>query len=130
MFTWGRYTQGGYEVSSGGDNRFSAFNARLKDGRSIEMHYQCDVKGYDPRGVNWRLGKGKPPINSDKDIWQAYLNLWREWVEDHPDLLEELYANASMCNYTLTDKFATTSINQAHALATLLNERYFDINPT
>src|SRR5690606_2260660 len=34
QFTWSRY--GGYEVSSKGDARFSAFNARMPDGRSIE----------------------------------------------------------------------------------------------
>lgn len=38
---WMRY--GGYEVSTKGDPRFSAFNALLADGRSIEQHYQCDV---------------------------------------------------------------------------------------
>lgn len=43
MYTWKRY--GGYEVSSHGDKRFSAFNAIMSDGRSIECHYQCDVKG-------------------------------------------------------------------------------------
>lgn len=35
-----------YEVSSKGDKRFSAFYARLKDGRTIEEAYQLDVKGY------------------------------------------------------------------------------------
>ena len=55
-FTWQRF--GGYECGSKGDNRFSAFNAVLRDGRAIEQHYQCDVKGYDPGGKNWKLGKG------------------------------------------------------------------------
>ncbi len=40
-FKWARY--GGYEISSQGDKRFSAFNAILSDGRSIEQWYQCDV---------------------------------------------------------------------------------------
>ena len=59
-FTWARH--GGYEVSSRGDRRFSAFVARLPEGRTIEAVYQCDIKGYDPGGTNWRLGKGKPPL--------------------------------------------------------------------
>lgn len=54
MFTWSR--RGGYEVSSKGDKRFSAFNAIMPDGRSIEEIYQCDCKHFDPGGTNWRLG--------------------------------------------------------------------------
>ena len=41
-FTWQR--KGGYEVSSKGDNRFSAFSARMPDGKSIEHHHQvCNI---------------------------------------------------------------------------------------
>ena len=65
MFTWNRY--GGYECSSKGDSRFSAFNAIMPDGRTIEQHYQCGVKGYQPGGTNWKLGKGKPPLR-DTDL--------------------------------------------------------------
>lgn len=126
MFKWGRYTVGGYEVSTAGDKRFSAFNAKLRDGRSIEAHYQCDVKGYDPKGTNWSIGKGKPPLNKEVDLWNAYLSLWRQWAQDNPELIEELYNNGSQCNYTLTDRFASTSINQARALATILNEIFFE----
>ena len=56
LITWSRF--GGYECSSKGDARFSAFRARMPDGRSIEEWYQCDVKGYDPGGTAWRSGKG------------------------------------------------------------------------
>lgn len=38
QYSWKRY--GGYEVSTHGDKRFSAFCALMPDGRSIEMHYQ------------------------------------------------------------------------------------------
>lgn len=115
MYTWQRY--GGYEVSTRGDRRFSAFNAILEDGRSIEEHYQCDVKGYDPGGRNWRLGKGRPPLNPTTDLWTAYLDLWRRWVSLNPTLFSELRAHP-----ILSDRFATTPVNQAHALSTLLNE--------
>ena len=52
-FTWARYSPNSYEVSTKGDKRFSALNARLKDGRTIEEAYQLDVKGYrqDVNGV-------------------------------------------------------------------------------
>ena len=121
MYTWKRY--GGYEVSSHGDKRFSAFNAILPDGRSIEIHYQCDIKGYDIGGTNWRLGKCKPPLYTvtKEELWQKYLQLWKIWAENNKVLLDELRILASKYNNTLSDKFATTSINQAHALAEIMN---------
>ena len=123
MYTWKRY--GGYEVSSHGDKRFSAFNALMPDGRSIEMHYQCDVKGYDVGGTNWRLGKGKPPLKrvSKEYIWDAYMELWWIWSDNHPELMDELKECADKYGGILSDKFATTDINQARALATILNQQ-------
>ena len=124
MISWGRYSKG-YEVSSKGDKRFSAFNAKMPDGRTIEMHYQCDVKGYCPGCTMWRMGKGKPPLDRRKDLWKEYLNLWKEWANDNETLILELRDKALQHNCTLTDCFATTNINQARALATILNERFY-----
>lgn len=120
QFTFNR--RGGYECSSKGDKRFSAFCAVMPDGRTIEQHYQCDVKGYQPGGTNWRLGKGKPPLDTSKDLWTAYLALWETWAIGHPDLMNELAVEASKKRRVLSDMFATTSINQARALAELLNK--------
>lgn len=121
MFTWKRF--GGYEVSTKGDRRFSAFNAILPDGRSIEQVYQCDIKGYQPGGTNWRLGKGKPPLNniSSKELWKKYLELWELWAEAHLQLMLELKRHAEAHESVLSDRFASTPINQAHALACILN---------
>ena len=121
MYTWKRY--GGYEVSSHGDKRFSAFNAIMPDGRSIECHYQCDIKGYDIGGRNWKLGKGKPPREkvSHEEIWQKYLKLWEVWADNSPVLMQELKVLVSKYNNTLSDKFASTPVNQARALAEVLN---------
>ena len=121
MYTWKRY--GGYEVSSHGDRRFSAFSAIMPDGRSVEMHYQCDIKGYDIGGRNWRLGKGKPPREkmSHGEIWQKYLRLWEVWADNNPALMQELKSLVSKYNNTLSDKFASTPVNQARALAEVLN---------
>lgn len=118
---WAR--RGGYECSSKGDTRFSAFRAVMPDGRSIEQHYQCDVKGYQPNGTNWKLGKGKPPLDRTKDMWAEYLNLWTIWANENQALLSELRELAEAHNNTLTDMFASTHINQAHALAEILNQR-------
>lgn len=124
MITWQRYEKG-YECSSSGDRRFSAFYARMPDGRTIEQHYQCDVKGYDPGGTEWRLGKGKPPLYpvSEEVLYQRYSDLWRVWALTHEKELGELYQAAGPTG-VLTDIFATTPINQARALADILNEKY------
>ena len=112
-YEWYRRHANGYEVSSKGDKRFSAFYARMPDGRSIEDHYQCDVKGYP----SWRDGKGKPPLRVC-NLWAEYLHLWRVWASHNPQLMQELAVHP-----ILTDMFCKTPVNQAHALATLLNER-------
>ena len=121
MYTWKRY--GGYEVSSHGDKRFSALNAIMPDGRSIECHYQCDIKGYDIGGRNWKLGKGKPPREkmSHEEIWNKYLKLWEVWADNNPALIEELKVVLVKYNNVLSDKFASTPVNQARALAEVLN---------
>lgn len=121
MFKWSRF--GGYECSTKGDRRFSAFVARMPDGRTIEEHYQCDVKGYDIGGTNWRLGKGKPPLTqmSQEEMYQHYLRLWGAWAHYNGGLVEELRSLAQQYGNTLSDRFATTSINQARALADILN---------
>ena len=119
-FSWQR--RGGYEVSSKGDLRFSALNAVLYGGRTVEEIYQCDVKGYQPGGKNWRLGKGKPPLDPTVDLWQAYLKLWRTWASLNPNLMETLRQEALKHGGVLSDCFASTPVNQAHALSTILNE--------
>ncbi|OAM91682.1 hypothetical protein OH491_24750 [Termitidicoccus mucosus] len=115
---------GGYECSSKGDRRFSAFYATLPDGRTIEQAYQLDVKGYRKFGNNPMLGKGKPPLKPfpEDSLWLAYLDLWRTWAIANPTLLHELRELAAKHSHTLSDMFATSAINQARALATLLNE--------
>lgn len=126
--TWSRY--GGYDCSTKGDKRFSAFNAWLADGRSIEMHYQCDVKGHCPGGRDWRAGKGKPPAHriSQEELYAQYLSLWWEWADAHMELMRELYSQAAKFNFVLSDRFATTDINQARALTDILNNLITNAN--
>jgi len=118
---WARYApqgQQGYEVSTQGDRRFSALNAKLSDGRTIEEHYQVDVKGYD----SIREGKGKPPINdiSKEQSYDMYKDLWRQFANKNMDLMRDLYAKSK--GKVLTDKFANTDVSQARALAEILDE--------
>jgi hypothetical protein len=119
---WARQYTGGYECSSAGDRRFSALCARLRDGRTIEEAYQLDVKGYRKYGNDWRIGKGKLPVRdlTHDQLWEEYLALWRRWACENPSLIEELQRLAA--GRTLTDKFASTPISQARALAVILNE--------
>lgn len=118
----------GYECSSKGDKVFSAFNAILEDGRSIEQHYQCDVKGFDPGGTDWRLGKGKPPVvrMTEDELYDRYLKLWKRWALDHPQEMQRLRMCAQQNNNTLRDSFSRTQINQARALAQILTETQED----
>ena len=114
----------GYEVSSKGDKRFSAMYAKMPDGRTLEAHYQCCVKGYDPGGTDWKKGKGRPPLDTTKDLFKEYVELWRTWVKHNPSTFAELIEILPKHNYLLTDCFATTPVNQAAALAKLCNEYY------
>lgn len=120
--TWTRHGNG-YEVSTKGDKRFSALVAVMPDGRTLESHYQCDIKSYDPGGTNWKLGKGKPPLNTNVNLFEEYLKLWRTWASHNPKLIEELLWLVQQNNYVLKDRFATTRVNQAHALSVILNEK-------
>lgn len=130
FFLWGRSgTINPYECSTRGDRRLSAFNAQLLDGNSIEYHYQVNIKGY----TSIKEGKGKPPIRpmSPAQQWQAYFLLWKRWADQHPKFIQSLLDQfEGMGIVTLTDLFANTDINQARALAIILNqgmrERYPD----
>lgn len=119
--TWTRNGDG-YEVSTKGDKRFSALVAKMPDGRTIEDHYQVSVKGYR----TWREGKGRPPLRTGIDLFEEYLKLWKVWSELHPDLIEELLSVVKDHGDVLKDRFATTRVNQAHALSVILNEK---LNP-
>ncbi|MDF5727689.1 MAG: putative molybdenum carrier protein [Rhizonema sp. PD38] len=128
QWEWARYALQGkanYEVSSAGDGRFSALNAKLSDGRTIEEAYQLDVKGYrsSPDDKNWRKGKGKPPRTPmpGGQLYQEYKKLWQQWVQENPNLINELALKSQ--GLVLTDKFASTNISQARALAEILTER-------
>jgi hypothetical protein len=119
---WERYHAAGYEVSSQGDTRFSALFATLSDGRTIEEAYQLDVKGFRAVTESWRDAKGLPPRNDKTrvELWTEYLGLWRQFIAENPELFAELRVNAK--GLVLTDRFASTTINQAHALCDLINE--------
>ena len=118
---WARFHKDGYEVSTAGDKRFSALNAKLKDGRSIEEAYQLDVKGYRGKGAtDWRAGKGKPPVrNITRDqSWNEYKGLWNQWAQENPPMIDELRKLSG--GRPLTDRFANTDVSQARALSEIM----------
>lgn len=126
MYKWAKTAPEGYEVSSRGDKRFSALNARLKDGRTIEEAYQLDVKGYRSLGWTWLQakkdhGRNAPVKLNPEQLWRAYLGLWKQWATENPALIEDLRHKAT--GRTLTDCFAFTPVSQARALAEILNEK-------
>lgn len=135
-YNWARSSDNGYEVSSAGDHRFSAFNAVLlsdQDGLwTIENYYQIVVKGYQaeakasglPFNEWWRVGKGKKPKikQTERELYVKYRKLWEVWSINNPILFKELARRS--WDKTLTDKFAHGEVNQAHALSDLLNEKF------
>lgn len=110
----------GYQINSKTDKRFSPFFCYLRDGKSIEWHYQVSVKGYS----SIEEGKGKLPLNKLLDPFTQYCNMWRAWAKDHPVLIEELFELVKQHDNTLGDFFASTETNQAHALSLVLNETF------
>ena len=113
---------GTYEVSTKGDRRFSALNAKLADGRTIEEAYQLDVKGYRSKSNDWHAGKGKPPLTkmSREESYKAYKALWAQWAKENPEAIEDLREKSR--GKRLTDSFAKGDINQARALTDILAE--------
>lgn len=125
IYSYGRMAHSGltaYEVSTKGDTRFSALNAHLCDGRTIEEAYQLDIKGFRAYGDDWRLGKGEPALNPAVGLWVEYKALWLTWANENPRLLAELADKAN--GKCLTDAFATSTVTQARALAEILNARH------
>ncbi len=120
--TWARSSENNYEVSTRGDKRFSALNAKLDDGRTIEEAFQLDVKGYRAKSNDWKAGKGKPPLNemTQEESYEAYKDLWRQFLNQNQELAAELREKTE--GKVLTDMFANTDISQARALAELLEE--------
>ncbi len=118
---WARFHYNGYECSSQGDKRFSALFARLSDGRTLEEAYQLDVKGYRAISNDWHDGKGNKAYNEKTraELWAEYLELWEQWAMENPDLIQELETRSR--GKVLTDKFATSEINQAHALSVIID---------
>lgn len=80
------------ECSSVGDKRFSAFFARIKKrgNKSVEELYQAAKVFEDGKtGLTWREAKGKKAVNQEQ-VSQFYDLLWREYLEENPDLLKVL----------------------------------------
>ncbi|MCB0479703.1 MAG: hypothetical protein KDC84_16160, partial [Crocinitomicaceae bacterium] len=118
---WARKSNNGYEVSSKGNKKFSAFSARIKKrgNRTIEEIWQTDIKGYS----TVKDGKGKPPRN--KISFEDYKNLWREYFNENPNDLIEIAKLSD--GKTLTDQFANTENNQARAISEIINESNINI---
>lgn len=139
---WARVARGGYEVSSEGDARFSALSATFAEGtflgdvdisgRTVEDVYQNVLK---------RSGKGLPPaadsilhnpdLKTDEERQEysyenGYLPLWSIWADQNEALVDELARRSA--GRSLTDRFASTAVNQARALSEIIRgERaYFD----
>lgn len=124
MIQWARF--GGYEVTTRGDTRFSPLCIKMPDGRTMEEHFQCDVKGYDPGGTGWERFKGKPPLlkKTREQMYAEFKAMFRQWSNMNKPLMIELLSLAQAHGNLLSDRFATSDLNQARALSEILNEEY------
>lgn len=80
------------ECSSKGDQRFSAFHARIRrrGGRSIEEIYQgAKVFADGSTGLSWRQAKGRRATNM-AEVVRLYAALWDEFIAENPHLLQVL----------------------------------------
>ncbi len=105
------------ECSSRGDKRFSPFYA-IVNGRSIEDQYQ-GAKIFDDgsTGLDWKKAKGQRATNA-KECVILYEKLWRQYLSEHPGLIEILKKASG-----LSDMFATKgSVNQAQVLWKIRSE--------
>lgn len=78
------------ECSSRGDQRFSAFFARIKkyENRTIEEIYQASKVFEDgSTGLSWRQAKGRHAVNQD-ECRLLYAKLWGEYMKENPHLLK------------------------------------------
>ena len=122
-YKWSRVVKRGepyYECSSKGHKEYSAIYAKIND-KSIEEIYQLDIKGYRGMINNWTEAKGKPPLRNinEEELFEEYVELWKKYFKEHPELLEKIKKEAY--GKTITDMFGITSINQARAIACILN---------
>lgn len=116
MLTYGK--EPFLECSSRGDKRFSPFYA-LVNGRSIEEQYQA-AKIFDDgsTGLDWKKAKGRRATNA-VECAILYEKLWRQYISEHPVLLEVLKRASG-----LSDMFATKgTVNQAQILWKIRNEQ-------
>lgn len=100
-YKWARRVQVGspyYEVSSKGDKRFSAFYARLSDGRSIEEAYQLDIKGYRRLGNSPMLGKGKPPMIPTNELPKLTSHYFELKNENKFNIFKDLIDLSNSCS--------------------------------
>lgn len=135
---WARYSNNGYEVSTKGDSRFSALNAKFKRGTIIDG---VDVSGMTIEAVYQSVikksRKGQPPAKGSKLYYanlsnlskeeledfsytEGYLPLWKEWAAQNTELIEELREKSK--GKVLTDRFANTRVSQARALSDILQQ--------
>ena len=99
-YKWARRVKRGepyYEVSTKGDQRWSPLCVKTKYGLTIEQT------------------RDSIPNCS----YEEYLQLWVEYADNNPKLIEELKVRCK--DVRITDMFATSDNNQAKALCDILN---------
>ena len=92
------------ECSTRGDQRFSAFCARIKarNNRTIEAIYQASKiffgeNGGTITGLSWKEAKGVKAINQE-ECNALYSQLWDEYIAENPHLIPLLTQATGLCD--------------------------------
>jgi hypothetical protein len=125
---WRIENNGGYEVTSIGDRRFSPFFMKTeKDGRliTLEQYYHLYLKGYIEQGYSvdeWYKLKGLPPLHPEMMKGTAHAT-YRDYLNEFRGLWFELAVIGQLYKFSdAFDKFG----GQNKIYSDLLNE-YYDL---
>jgi hypothetical protein len=92
------------ECSTRGDQRFSAFCARIKgrDNKSIEEIYQAAkvfiINGKPVTDLPWWEAKGRR-ANNMEELAALYGQLWDEYIAENPELVAVLKAASGLQDF-------------------------------
>lgn len=133
-----------YEVSTQGDERFSAFRATFKGDTTITLTVGDKSETIDVSGKTieyaWQVlvkksQRGKVP--SEESILHGqsievskvlYRQLWEEFFKQNPELEADMHKILAS-GRILNDKFAgRASVNQADAITSYMKEKYKDLS--
>lgn len=98
----------GYDVSMQGDIRYCRTVATLANGKTIQDAYGISI--------------ATMPIMEPEKYYPYLLEIYRQWAQENPELMNELRIKAFLFKNCVRDKLASDVLTHARALVQILNE--------